>query len=76
MFRTSIEIALARWQTLGKDFLVLYKYADSLGYGYTGFNCGGNLGVYADTDEEAIAKFEASRVAVLKADKPSCRRII
>ncbi len=74
---------VARWETKGKDFLELSKDDYPRSYGYLGNGCGG--GFMADSDEEAIERMEAERnnskgyswgqVSVLKADRPSVKRV-
>ncbi len=67
---------LAKWQTKGKDYLMLYQSDTDKKFGmysYTGNQCGG--GFNAIDLESAIAHMEKNQVAVLRADRPSVKRI-
>jgi hypothetical protein len=74
---------VARWETKGKDWLELYQYRSgnlSVWF-YSGNGCGGGLN--AADDKDAIERMEAPRgdprgwgqASVLKADRPSLRRV-
>lgn len=63
---------IATWKTKGKDWLILYR--GKYDYYYKGNQCGGGVGNHA-SDELAIAAIENSQVKVLKADRPSVKRV-
>lgn len=71
--RNEIDPVIARWETRGNDWLELYHSRTCGDYYYRGNQCGG--GVQADTAEVAIEKMEAGQVRVLRADRPSVRRV-
>lgn len=70
---------IARWETKGKDFLELYS--DGNGYLYDGKGEFGVLGAFID-DQAAIERMtndwgpNVGPVTVLRADRPSLRRVI
>ncbi len=67
---------LAKWQTKGKDYLMLYQSDVDKKFGmysYTGNQCGG--GFNAIDLESAIAHMEKNQVSSLRRDRPSVKRI-
>lgn len=63
---------VARWEGRGRDYLSLLSPRRGE-YSYHGVGLGGVL--YANSDQEAVARLEAGTVAALRADRPSVRRV-
>lgn len=78
------DISIARWETRGNDYLELFRSVLGNGtvcYHYRGNGCGGGFNLNQMTDEQAIERMSApwgpnvGPVTVLKADRPSLKRV-